>query len=307
MSSESAHSVTIVGSTALDTIHTPSGRVEGVVGGSGFYAAAAAALFAPVNLLGAVGDDFPEEQVAFLKEERRVDFAGLESLPGPTFRWEGKYHDDLNHRDTLDVQLGVFERYRPRLPKAAAEARYLLLANIDPPLQKSVLDQVSRPRLVALDTMNLWIANRRSEVEELAGRADLFILNDQEVRQLAGFGGLVEAARQVLRLGARHLVVKKGEHGAMLFSDGEPRFLCPAYPLPKAVDPTGAGDSFAGAMVGYLAATEELNEYNLRLAMVYGTVVASFTVEDFGLRRLKTLTPDQVDERYRHLRRLCEF
>lgn len=298
--------LTVVGSVALDTIETPTGRAEETLGGSATYISAAGSLFTRVHMVGVVGEDFPAHKVEFLRN-RGVDLEGLESRPGVTFRWYGRYHQNMNRRDTISVEMGVFEKFNPRLTEAAAQAGVLMLANIDPDLQESVLKQMQGPTFVAYDTMNHWIEKRRSEVERMVRKVDMVFLNDEELLLLMGGDNIVAAAKHLLHSGPSYVVVKKGEHGAMLFSAGRPPFLCPAFPVEKPVDPTGAGDSFAGGILGYLAATGDITPYNIRQAVVYGTIVASFTVEDFGVRRLERLNAEEVEERYRQFRSMVEF
>lgn len=298
--------LTVVGSVALDTIETPTGRAEETLGGSATYISAAGSLFTRVHMVGVVGEDFPAHKVEFLRN-RGVDLEGLESRPGVTFRWYGRYHQNMNRRDTVSVEMGVFEKFNPRLTEAAAQAGVLMLANIDPDLQESVLKQMQGPTFVAYDTMNHWIEKRRSEVERMVRKVDMVFLNDEELLLLMGGDNIVAAAKHLLHSGPSYVVVKKGEHGAMLFSAGRPPFLCPAFPVEKPVDPTGAGDSFAGGILGYLAATGDITPYNIRQAVVYGTIVASFTVEDFGVRRLERLNAEEVEERYRQFRSMVEF
>lgn len=277
-----------------------------VLGGSVFYIGAVGGLFAPVNLVGVVGEDFNLETIEFLRD-RNVNLDGLEIAPGETFRWEGFYHENMNQRDTISTELGVFENFDPKLPEKAAQADYLLLANIDPGLQLKVLKQVKKPRLTAFDTMNMWISTARDEVEEMLKKVDVVILNDEEVRMLTGETVALTGARQLMKFGPQYIVVKKGEHGSLLVGkDGKP-FLCPAFPLIEPKDPTGAGDTFAGAMMGYIAATNDLGPFNMRRAVVYGSIAASFTVEDFGLERLKSLNQEEINERYRQFQEMVEF
>lgn len=290
----------------MDTIETPFGRVEETVGGSAFYIGASAGLFTTTHLVAVVGDDFPTQQLEFLRR-RAVNLDGVEIAPGPTFRWEGLYHRNMNQRDTISVDLGVFEGFSPELPAQAAKSKYILLANIDPILQMRVLEQVHSPRMVAFDTMNHWITGSRAQVEAIIGRVDLIFLNDEELFLLTGDVNPLNGARKLLAGGPHYVVVKKGEHGAILVGRGTPPFICPAFPIDEARDPTGAGDSFAGAMVGYLAATEDLGELNLRRAVVYGTVCASFAVEDFGLRALERIGIEDLHRRYREFQAMVEF
>lgn len=298
--------MTVVGSAALDSIETPHGFVDDALGGSSLYIAASGSLFAPVHVVSVVGDDFPLSKIDFLKA-RNVNLDGLEIAPGSTFRWSGRYHEDMNIRDTLSTELGVFEGFDPELPFAAAAARYLLLANINPALQMKVLEQVKDTRLVAFDTMNLWIQMERENVEEIIPKVDIVILNDQEIGLLTGEKTVLKGCEKLLEMGTSYVVAKKGEHGAILFGKDSSPFLCPAYPIKSAVDPTGAGDSFAGAMMGYLAATDDITTMNIRRAVVYGTVTASFTVEDFSLNRLENLTHNDLEKRFRDFREMVEF
>ncbi len=298
--------LTVVGSAALDTIETPYGRAEDSLGGSALFMGAAGSLFAPVHIVAVVGDDFPTHQVEFLRA-RGVDLDGLEFVSGKTFRWHGRYHNNMNYRDTVSVDLGVFEGFNPRVPAAAAKAEILMLANIDPELQNSVLKQMVKPKLVVFDTMNHWITDQRQTIVQLLKKVDMALLNDEELQLLIGGKSTVDNATKLLEMGPHYAVIKKGEHGAILFTRHEPPFLCPAFPLCEPKDPTGAGDSFAGGMLGYLAATNDIGSYNLRRAVVYGAVVASFTVEEFGMKRLENLTQEHIEERFRQFRAMVEF
>lgn len=298
-------SALVVGSVALDTVITPFGRADEALGGSASFFAVAARLFTPVNLVAVVGEDFPAEHVALLKG-RGVDVEGLCTAPGRTFRWAGEYGYDLNSRTTLDTQLNVFADFDPVIPPAYREPRFLFLANIDPTLQRKVLDQVKRPEMVLMDTMNFWIEGTRASLLETLRRVDLVFLNDAETRELTGESNLIKAARAVLTMGPSIVVVKKGEHGSLLFSR-EFTFSAPAYPIERLFDPTGAGDTFAGGFVGHLARCPEINEAELRRAVVTGTVMASFSVESFSLNRLATATLDEVAQRTRELKLLSDF
>jgi len=256
-------------------------------------------------LVGVVGTDFPKEHVDLLAS-RGIDLEGLHTAPGRTFRWSGRYEGDMNQAQTLDTQLGVFASFHPALPERHRDAEYVLLANIDPDLQLEVLDQVRSPRFVACDTMNFWIAGKRDSLLRVLSAVDLAFMNDAEARQLTGETNLVRAARQVLELGPRAVVVKRGEHGASLFMRGE---CCavPSYPLDVVADPTGAGDTFEGGFMGCIASTDDTSSANLRRALAYGTVMASFNVEDFSLRRLLSLTPREIGQRFRELRSISSF
>jgi sugar/nucleoside kinase (ribokinase family) len=298
-------SILVVGSVAFDTIETPYGRAEEVLGGSAAYFAVAASYFAPVKLVAVVGEDFPAHERALLAS-RDIDLEGLEVRKGRTFRWTGKYHEDMNLRDTLDLQLNVFSDFSPVLPAGYRDAPFVFLANINPGLQGGVLDQLTRPRLIVCDTMNHWIEGARSALEVLLRRIEVLVINDEEARLLSGERNLVRAARKILALGPHTLLVKRGEYGVLLFSANSV-FAVPAYPLEEVFDPTGAGDAFAGGFLGHLAHSDDLSEAGLRKAIVYGSVVASFVVEDFSLRRLHTLTRDDIERRYRQFVSLTEF
>lgn len=298
--------VTAVGSAALDTVETVHGRIEDALGGSVFFIGAAGGLFAPVSIIAVVGDDFPMDKIDFLKH-RNVNLDGLEVAAGKTFRWEGRYHKNMNIRDTVSTELGVFEGFQPKLPKMAKNSDYLLLANIHPALQLDVLEQMTKPSLVAFDTMDLWINSVRDEVMEIIGKVNLVIINDEEISLLTGGSSPILGAYEITEMGPQYVVVKKGEHGAILITRGGSPFLCPAFPLAHPKDPTGAGDTFAGAMIGYLAATDDVSPLNLRRALVYGTITASFVVEEFSLDRLKNLTIGEIEERFRQFRSMVEF
>ena len=298
-------SALVVGSVALDTVITPFGRADDALGGSASFFSVAARLFTPVNLVAVVGDDFPKEHVA-LFQRRGIDTSGLVTAPGRTFRWTGEYSFDLNSRETLDTQLNVFADFDPVIPPAYRQPRFLFLANIDPGLQRRVLDQVDRPEMVLMDTMNFWIERSRESLLETLRRVDLVFLNDGETRELTGESNLIKAARAVLSMGPSIVVVKKGEHGSLLFTR-EFTFSAPAYPIERLFDPTGAGDTFAGGFVGHLASCSDVNEAELRRAVVTGTVMASFAVESFSLDRLAEATRDEVAGRIRELKQLSDF
>lgn len=276
--------IAVVGSLGLDTIETPSGRVEEVLGGSAAYFALAARHFAPVHLVAVVGSDFPAEARAALTLPE-LDLSGLEVAPGRTFRWEGVYSDDMNTRRTLRTELNVFEHFRPELPAAVRRLRDVFLANIDPVLQRDVLAQFTSPRLILADTMNYWIANKRDDLLETLKRVRILLINEEEARELTGESITHKAARAILELGPATVVVKMGEHGAFLQSRGE-YFACPAFPLETVIDPTGAGDTFAGGFMGALTRMGRITEANLRRAVVYGCVLASYAVEEFSVGAL---------------------
>jgi sugar/nucleoside kinase (ribokinase family) len=300
-----AASVLVVGSVALDSVETPFGKVDEALGGSGTYFSSSASHFAPVQLVGVVGDDYPVDQLAPLAA-RGVDLRGLEQTEGRSFRWRGRYRHDLNSAETLETHLGVFSSFRPKIPDAFRAAPFVFLANIDPRLQLQVLDQVERPQLVACDTMNFWIESRRPELLELLGRVDLVTLNDGEARQLTERANLVQAARWILDRGPRFVLIKKGEHGAFMFTR-DSIFFAPAYPLESVFDPTGAGDSFAGGFIGYLAATGDLSERGMRRAVVVGSAMGSFAVERFSNARLMEVSRTDIDARIREFRQLVAF
>ena len=298
-------SVLVVGSVALDSVETPFGKADEVLGGSATMFASSACHFGPVQLVGVVGSDYPMHKLEPLRA-KGVDLAGLERAEGESFRWRARYRHDLNSAETLETRLGVFSRFRPQIPEAFRAAPYVFLGNIDPRLQLDVLRQVARPKLVACDTMNFWIESRRQDLHDLLGHVDLITLNDAEARQLTEETNLVKAARWIMARGPKHVVVKKGEHGAFLFS-GASVFYAPAYPLESIFDPTGAGDSFAGGFIGWLAATDDLSEANMRRAVVYGSAMGSFAVEKFSNERTIALTLPEIDERVREFRRLVAF
>lgn len=294
-----------VGSVALDSVETPFGKADRVLGGSAVYFSAAASLFHPVRVVGVVGDDYPLDQLEFLAE-RGVDLSGIERAPGKSFFWAGRYHFDLNSRDTLDTQLGVFADFQPKIPENFRDARFVFLGNIDPGLQLDVLEQVAAPEVVACDTMNFWIEGSRDALLRLLPRVRILMVNDEEVRQLAGESSLLKAARWVQDRGPEIVVVKKGEHGAILFGDGW-LFYTPGYPLENVFDPTGAGDSFAGGFMGHLAREGSIGPAELRRAMVYGSALGSFACERFSVERLRTVTAADVHDRVEDFRRITAF
>lgn len=287
----------VVGSVALDNVATPFGRAQEVLGGSATYFSYCASFFTQVRLVATVGEDFPEQHMRLLKE-RGVDLSGLTVARGRTFRWTGEYGYDLNEARTLDTQLNVFANFHPRLAGDVRRVPFLFLANIDPELQFDVLRQMAdRPRLVALDTMNFWIQGKRDALLRVLAEVDVVTINDGEARQLAREPNLVKAARTIAAMGPKTVVVKRGEYGALMISNGS-FFIVPAFPLDSVFDPTGAGDTFAGGFMGYLASQDRLDTPTMRRAVVYGSVMASFTVEDFSLQRLTRLTPDEIAQRY---------
>jgi sugar/nucleoside kinase (ribokinase family) len=298
-------SILVVGSVAYDTVETPFGRAERVLGGSASFFSVAASFFVPVSLVGVVGRDFGEDQLAAFRG-RPIDLAGLERMEGDTFHWQGKYSYDLNSRETICTELNVFEFFKPRIPDSYRRCSHVFLGNIDPLLQREVLDQVEKPRVVACDTMNFWISGKPEELRRTLERVDVLLINDAEARQLSGEWNIVKAARAIRAMGPRTLVLKKGEHGVLMFSD-HGSFAAPAYPLEQVFDPTGAGDTFAGGFLGYLAASGGEGDAALRRAVVMGSTLASFCVEAFSLDRLLSLTRAEIDERFRLFGHLTSF
>lgn len=295
----------VVGSVALDTVRTPFGQAEEVIGGSAIYFSASASLFADVAVVGVVGRDYPMDQLSFLRD-RGVDLGGLEVADGRSFRWSGEYDYDLNSRRTLDTELGVFGDFAPEVPAAQRDTPYVFLGNIDPRLQLRVLDQMNGPRLVACDTMNYWIERDRDLLLELLGRIDVLMINDAEARELSGDHNLARAARWILDRGPDFAVVKKGEHGAILFNDAFD-FFSPGYPLEEVFDPTGAGDAFAGGVLGHLARAGSLQEREFRRAVVFGCALGSFACESFGPTRLAGLSSLDVAERVLTFQEMTRF
>ncbi len=298
-------SILVVGSVAMDSIKTPFGEAQDLLGGSATYFSIAASLFDRVNLVAVVGRDMPEDRLKVLGS-RDIDLSGLVLKDGLTFRWEGEYQDDLNIRRTINLQLNVFEGFKPRVPEDFAASPYVFLANMDPDIQMDVLRQVTSPRLVACDTIDFWIETKRGPFLELLKKVDILILNEEEARALSGELNLPLAIRWISERGPRMVVVKKGAHGVLMFAGGS-YFATPAYPLEKVFDPTGAGDSFAGGFLGYLARKGTIDEESLRLAVVYGSVLASFCVEDFGVERLAQVDQDQMEARFNDFRELARF
>jgi sugar/nucleoside kinase (ribokinase family) len=298
-------SVLVVGSVALDSVETPFGKADNVIGGSGTFFSASASHLSPVQLVGVVGDDYPMAQLEPLRA-RGVDMAGLEQTAGHSFRWRGRYRHDLNSAETLETHLGVFSHFSPKIPAQFRRAPFVFLANIDPRLQLDVLRQVEKPKLVACDTMNFWIESRRPDLIELIEHVDLITLNDGEARQLTDCTNLVKAARWIMERGPSIVIIKKGEHGAFLFKERS-IFFAPAYPLEDVFDPTGAGDSFAGGFMGYVARTGDLSDENLRRAVVYGSAMGSFAVERFSVQRLLEISSADIAARVADFRRLVAF
>ena len=298
--------ITVVGSVALDALQTPFGKVDRCIGGSATYFSVAASFFTQVSLVAVVGEDFTDEDASVF-QGRNIDTAGLQRVTGAkTFFWSGEYGYDLNVAKTKDTQLNVFADFAPQLSASQKNADVLFLANIDPELQYDVLKQASRPRLVALDTMNYWITSKKDQLERVLREVDLAIINEAEVRQFTGEANLVKGCRQILALGPSTLVVKRGEYGVLMITK-DAIFAAPAYPLENVFDPTGAGDTFAGGFLGYLASRSEIHDKELRRAIIFGSVLASFTVEKFSLDRLREITLRDVHERYADFRALTEF
>jgi len=297
--------LTVIGSTALDDIETPFAKKKEILGGSATYASLSASFFTPVNLISVVGEDFPKRYITMFRR-RKIDTEGLEVKKGKTFRWSARYDYDLSHAETLDTQLNVFEGFRPVIPDKVDAKGNLLLANIDPELQSFIFHQIRPSGLVACDTMNLWIEKSKKSLLKLLKKVDLFLLNDAEARQLSGEANLLEAARYICSRGVKMLVIKKGEHGALFFSGGL-RFMAPAYLLEKIIDPTGAGDTFAGGMMGYLSASGKITGKILRRSLVYGSILASFAVERFSAEGLRKTTRKDISRRYSHFEKLTRF
>ena len=298
-------SVLIVGSTALDSIKTPKAENPRLLGGSASHAAVAASFFSPVKLVGVVGDDFPKRYIQLYKRHR-IDLEGLQILPGKTFHWSGEYEINMNNRRTLLTELGVFETFTPTLPKAHQSASFVLLANIAPSLQSHVLDQMQRPKFVAADTMDLWLNIALADLIKLIKRLDCFVLNDSEAHQLTKEDNVFGALKKIHKMGPKYVIIKKGSHGSLL-SSPKGIFICPAYPLHSVVDPTGAGDSFVGGMMGYLATAKGSIDNNIRRAMIYGSIVASYCCEGFGLVRTTKTKRSDIDRRVKELENLTRF
>lgn len=299
-------SLLVVGSVALDSVETPFGKADLVLGGSAtFFSASASNLTTPVQVVGVVGDDYPVDKLEPLKK-RGVDFAGLEHAKGSSFRWRGRYRHDLNVAETLETHLGVFSHFSPKIPPQFRKAPYVFLGNIDPRLQLDVLNQVEKPKLVACDTMNFWIESRRPDIITLLGRVDCLMLNDGEARQLTDQNNLVKAAKWIMAKGPSLVIIKKGEHGAFMFTK-DTVFFAPAYPLEEVFDPTGAGDSFAGGFMGYVAKSNNITLDNLRRAVIYGSAMGSFAVEKFSIERLLKVDAKQLAARVAEFRTLVAF
>lgn len=297
--------ILVVGSVAFDSVKTPFGKREEILGGSAVYFSVAASYFAPVSLVAVVGADFPEANISFL-QNKGIDTSGLVRQEGKTFRWRGEYGFDLNTAKTLETQLNVFADFSPRIPSSHRSPEYVFLGNIDPDLQRTVLEQIKRPKLVACDTMNYWIECKRQSLIRTLSLVDILLINEAEARQLTSESNLLKAAQQILTWGPKTLVIKRGEYGVLMFGTDR-AFGTPAFPVAEVADPTGAGDSFAGGFMGFLAASREIDEQTLRKAVVFGSVMASFNISEFGPGGLADLTYPEIEARYREFRELTLF
>jgi len=299
-------SLLVVGSVALDSVETPTDKRDNVLGGSAVFFSYAASYFTDVRLVGVVGEDWPAEHTELLKKQK-IDVSGLQVIPGAkTFRWRGKYQPNMNDRETLEIHLNVFEKFDPQIPPSYQDCQFLFLANGTPTLQMHVLEQLPKAKLVVADTMDLWINIQNDELKALMKRLDGLVLNDSEAKLLTGDENLVRAGHKVREMGPKFVVIKKGEHGAMFFSKDE-TYVMPAYPTPDVIDPTGAGDSFAGGMMGYLASKQEATPQTLKEALAYGTIVASYNVEDFSLEKMKKIGRPEIESRMKDYRRMLSF
>lgn len=298
-------SVLVVGTVAFDSIETPFGSAERILGGSASYFALGASFFAPVRIVGVIGRDFSQDHLD-LFTQRNIDIEGIECAEGETFHWRGRYHEDINLRDTIELHLNVLAGFEPKLPERYRDAEYVFLGNIDPAMQLEVLRQIRRLKLVVCDTMDHWIRESREDLTKVLQRIEILVINDSEARLLSGYDNIVKAARAILKMGPKMVLIKRGEYGVLQFSDSSV-FATPAYPLEEVFDPTGAGDSFAGGFLGQLARSGKMDQGGLRRAIVYGSVVASFTVEDFGVKRLTDVSLAQIEERYQQFVQLTDF
>lgn len=298
-------SILVVGSVALDSVKTPFGRRERILGGSATFFSIAASFFNRVNIVATVGEDFPKKNLAVFAR-RNIGLEGLTVSKGKTFHWKGYYDYDLNTAHTIATHLNVFKDFNPQVPEDLRDSEFVFLANIDPDLQYSVLRQIRRPRLVALDSMNYWISSKRPSLEKILNKVDIFLLNDAEARQFSGESNLIKAARAVLAYGPKAVIIKRGEYGVLYFSKRS-HFLAPAYLLESIFDPTGAGDTFAGGLVGYLSRARRLDDASVRTGIIYGSILASFTVEDFSADRLLSISMKEIKGRYEHFRKITQF
>jgi len=298
--------ILVVGSVALDSVKTPCGEKDDCLGGSATFFSLSASYFSPVKVVAVVGEDFPKEYIDFLKKRKNIDLSGLEVKPGKTFRWKASYECDINNPQTLDTQLNVFGQFNPVIPEKYKKSEFLFLANIDPDLQANILNQIKRPKVIACDSMNYWIKTKRQSLESLLKKVDIFFVNDSEARMLSGTDNILKAAKYILKLGPKITIIKKGEHG-VLFSSKDSSFIAPAYLLEEVVDPTGAGDTFAGGFMGFLSSQNKLNASTLRKAVVYGTIMASFNVQSFSIDKLAYLKKSDIQKRYKDFVNLTKF
>ncbi len=298
-------SILVVGSVALDSIETPFGKREEILGGSATFFSISASFFDKVNIIATVGEDFPKKYLRLLKE-RRIGTGGIAVNRGKTFRWEGRYEHDMNVAHTLATHLNVFQDFAPKIPHSLRDSKILFLANIDPDLQDSVLRQVNRPKLIACDSMNHWITSKKRSLEKFLHKVDIFLLNDAEARQFSGEANLMKAAKAIVSKGPKSVVIKKGEHGVIYYSKSG-HFVAPAYPLENVYDPTGAGDTFAGGVIGYLSKAGRINDTAIRKSMIYGSIMASFAVEDFSVNRLLGKKMSDINKRYSDFKKLTRF
>jgi sugar/nucleoside kinase (ribokinase family) len=298
-------SILVLGTVALDTVKTPSGFRREMLGGSASHFAMSARLFTNVNLVAIIGEDFPKKHIDFLRK-KGIILTSLIKEKGRTFRWEGEYKGDLNTALTLNTQLGVLTIFRPKIAEHEKDIKYIFLANVDPDIQSHLLDNMRSPKLVGLDSMNYWINHKRNPLLKLLKRVDIYVANDAEARQLSGENNLVKAAKRLRSLGPKMIVIKKGEHGVIFYCD-KFIFSLPGYPVAKVIDPTGAGDTFAGGLMGYLTKVDKINEPNLKKALAYATIIASFNVEDFGLAKISRLTIKEVEDRLKKFKKYISF
>jgi len=298
-------SILVVGSVALDSVKTPFGRRDNILGGSATFFSIAASFFTKVNIVATVGEDFPKKNVELFKK-RGIGLEGLAVSKGKTFHWKGFYDYDLNTAHTIATHLNVFRDFDPKVPADLRDSKYVFLANIDPDLQRSVLGQMRGPRLVALDSMNYWISNKERSLRRILDRIDIFLLNDAEARQLSGESNLIRAAQAILRFGPKAVIIKRGEYGVLYFSKGS-HFVAPAYLLESIYDPTGAGDAFAGGLMGYLSRSRKADDSAIRKGIIYGSILASFTVEDFSVNRLLSISMKDIRGRYERFRKITRF
>ena len=298
-------SILVVGSVAIDSVKTPFGEREEALGGSATYFSIAASFFSKVNIVATVGEDFPKKYISLFKS-KNIGTEGLRIARGKTFRWKGRYDYDLNTVHTIYTHLNVFQNFKPKIPHDLKDSKFIFLANIDPELQYNVLKQIENPKLVACDSMNYWLEHKKKEFEKLLDKVDIILLNDSEARQFTGESNLMRAARTIISFGPRAVIIKKGEHGVIYFSK-DTHFIAPAYLLETVYDPTGAGDTFAGGMIGFLSKAGTLSEINIRKSIIYGSILASFAVEDFSIDRMLEISIDDIKTRYRHFREITKF